>query len=101
MTAEQTLALNIPDFQRAGMTRKSGYKFEIVLKNGKPRNVIIDLPVASALVSTLLEDKVARELCERSEFHIGLNPSFELNIKYLPQSSSEEILSEQIVSAGV
>jgi len=84
LTAEQILALNIPDFERAGMTRKSGYKFLIKSKDGKPSNVIVDFPLASSLTSTLLEDKVIHELIATNEFHISLNPKFELTIKHIP-----------------
>ena len=84
LTTEQVLALNIPDFERAGMTRKSGYKFLIKLKNGKPSNVIVDSPLASSLTSTLIEDKAIHELISTNEFHISLNPKFELTIKHVP-----------------
>ena len=81
LVAEQILALNVPDFERAGMTRKSGYKFLIKFKNGKLGNVIVDFPLAY----TLLEDKAISELIAANEFHISLNPKFELTIKHIPQ----------------
>ncbi len=51
LTADQTLALNAQDFMRAGLQRKSGYKFLLKFKNGRLDNVIIDLPLASNLAS--------------------------------------------------
>src|ERR1700710_844946 len=80
LTSDQVLALNVPDFKRAGMTRKSGYKFLIIIRNGKLSNVIVDFPIAAGLASALLEDKVIKELCVNNEFHISLNTSFELTI---------------------
>ena len=85
LAAEQMLALNAPDFERAGMKRKSGYKFSFGLKEGKLKNVIIDLPLASSLASVLLEDKVVKELIETNEFHIALNAKYELTIRHIPQ----------------
>jgi len=82
--AEQILALNAPDFERAGMKRKSGYKFSFGLKGGKLKNVIIDHPLASSLASVLLEDKAVRELTEANEFHIALSPKYELTIRHVP-----------------
>ena len=41
IVSQQTLALNVSDFERAGMKRKSGYKFTFGLKEGKVKNVII------------------------------------------------------------
>lgn len=84
LVAEQVLALNAPDFERAGMKRKSGYKFSFVLKNGKLKNVIIDLPLASNLASVLLEDKTINELVQTNEFFISLNPKYELTIRHVP-----------------
>ncbi len=85
LTAEQILALNAPDFERAGMKRKSGYKFSFGLKEGKLKNVIIDLPLASSLAAVLLEDKAVRELIDTNEFHISLSPKYELTIRHIPQ----------------
>ena len=92
LNADQSLALNIPDFERAGMTRKSGYKFLIKLKDGKPGSVIIDSPLASGLVSTLVEDSALHDMIMNNEFHISLNPKFELSIKHIPKE--EELVEE-------
>ena len=85
LAAEQMLALNAPDFERAGMKRKSGYKFSFGLKEGKLKNIIIDLPLASSLASVLLEDKVINELIQTNEFFISLSPKYELTIRHIPQ----------------
>jgi hypothetical protein len=90
LVAEQMLALNVPDFERAGMKRKSGYKFSFGLKNGKLKNVIIDLPLASSLAAVLLEDAVVNELVQNNEFHITLSPKYELSIRHIP--SVEEVM---------
>lgn len=84
LVAEQVLALNAPDFERAGMRRKSGYKFSFGLKEGKLKNVIIDLPLASNLATVLLEDKVVNELIQTNEFYISLSPKYELTIRHIP-----------------
>jgi len=85
LNAEQILALNAPDFERAGMKRKSGYKFSFNLKNGRLKNVIIDLPLASSLASLLLEDKAVNEMIQANEFHIALSSKYELTIRHIPQ----------------
>jgi hypothetical protein len=90
LVAQQMLALNAPDFERAGMKRKSGYKFSFVLKNGKLKNVIIDLPLASSLASVLLEDKAVNDLVQTNEFYIALSPKYELTIRHIPHP--EEVL---------
>lgn len=93
MTTEQIVALNAPDFERAGMKRKSGYKFSFGLKNGKLKNVIIDLPLASSLASVLLEDKAVNELIQTSEFFFSLSPKYELTIRHIPHLE-EVVISE-------
>ncbi len=85
LTAEQTLNLNVSDFERAGMARKTGYKFFIKLVNCKVDNVIVDSPLASNLASMLLENEAIRELCSNREFHISMNAKFQLSIKHVPQ----------------
>jgi len=84
LVAEQVLALNAPDFERAGMKRKSGYKFSFGLKNGKLKNVIIDLPLASSLAAVLLEDRAVNELVQTNEFYIALSPKYELTVRHIP-----------------
>lgn len=90
LVAEQVLALNAPDFERAGMRRKSGYKFSFGLKNGKLKNVIIDLPLASNLAAALLEDRAINELLQTNEFYIALSPKYELTIRHIPHP--EEVI---------
>ena len=84
LAAEQMLTLNASDFERAGMKRKSGYKFSFALKEGKVKNVIIDLPLASSLASVLLEDKAVNDLIQTNEFSISLSPKYELTIRHVP-----------------
>lgn len=94
ITAEQQFALNAPDFERAGHKRKSGYKFLIKLKDGRLNNIVSDMPIASSLASTLLEDKSIRELIEANEFHISMNNKYQLTIKHIPQHSMQPAVAE-------
>lgn len=93
LAAEQILALNAPDFERAGMKRKSGYKFSFGLKEGKLKNVIIDLPLAASLATVLLEDETINKLIETNEFYISLSPKYELTIRHIPQP---EVVAEPV-----
>jgi hypothetical protein len=97
LTAEQMLALNAPDFTRAGMARKSGYKFLLKFKQGKIDNVIIDLPLASSLATALLQDQVIKDLFADNEFHISMNAKFELTIKCVQkfEPAKEELAVEE------
>jgi hypothetical protein len=92
LVSDQVLSLNAPDFARAGLSRKLGYPFVIGLKNGKLKNVIIDIPLASSLATLLKEDKVISAMIENAEFDISLNTKYEMTIKHIPQT--ETVLAE-------
>jgi hypothetical protein len=88
-TADQTLELNIPDFERAGIARKSGYKFDVKFSKGKISNVIIASPLASTLASDMLADETIKSIFMQGEYEISLNTKFQLLIKCL--SRNEEL----------
>jgi hypothetical protein len=97
LAAEQTFALNAPDFERAGFKRKSGYKFLIILKDGRLDNVVIDQPLASGLASALLNDKVIKELATENEIHVSMNSKYGLTIKNVSQS--EKVQTAETIEA--
>lgn len=84
LAAEQILDLNASDFEKAGVKRKSGYKFSFNLKGGKLQNVIVQLPLASSLAAVLLEDEIASELTRANEFYFALNPKYQLTVRHIP-----------------
>lgn len=84
VNSDQALDLNISDFERAGLARKSGYKFNIVFRNGRVDNVIIASPVASNLASLMLADPVIKEHFLQHDYTINMNAKFQLGIKCSP-----------------
>ncbi|MER3463862.1 MAG: hypothetical protein C4329_05030 [Chitinophagaceae bacterium] len=82
---DQTLALNVPDFERVGLTRKTGYKFAFIFNDGRLSDVIIDHSLASSLAAVMLEDEAIKNIITANNFHISLNPKFELSIKRIQQ----------------
>lgn len=91
---QQVFVMNIPDFERAGLKRKTGLKFLLVLKDGKLRNVIVDFPLAASLVSVLQDDAAIQELLATNEFQLSLNTKYELTITHVPQLE-EAVVGEQ------
>ncbi len=89
IAGEQVLDLNIPDFERAGIARKSGYKFLIKFSKGRVDNVIIASPLASSLSSVLLQDPVIKELFMHNDYHVSLNPKFQLTLKSISATPPE------------
>jgi len=86
----QTFALNASDFERAGLKRKSGYKFLIKLNNGRLDNVLNDMPLASSLAVALLNDKMVKEFVSETEVHISMNSKYELTITSIAQQEKQE-----------
>lgn len=86
LASEQVLALNAPDFEKAGMRRKSGYKFSFNVKAAKLQNVLVDSPLASSLAAVLLEDEAVREITRNNEFYFELSSKYQLTIRHIPQT---------------
>lgn len=80
-TGDQTLNLNRPDFEKAGIARKAGYKFTIEFKNGKVANVISTSQLALDLATVLLEDGTVKGLFATGNYEVSLNTKFQLSIK--------------------
>lgn len=89
---EQVLLMNVPDFERVGLKRKTGLKFLLKLKAGKPGNVIVDFPLASSLAALLQQDEAIQDLLAAEEFSFSLNTKYELTITHIPQP--EEVAVE-------
>lgn len=90
---DQVFLMNIPDFDRAGLKRKTALRFSLNLKNGRPANVIVDFPLASSLSSVLQNDAAIQSLLSSSEFHISLNTKYELSITHIPQPELVDALT--------
>ncbi len=96
LTGEQKFAFNAPDFERAGFKRKSGYRFLIVLRNGRLDNVLSDMPLASGFASALLNDPVIKEFVMEREIHLSMNSKFELTVKHpAGEEKSETVATAQ------
>ena len=88
-TGSQTLNLNKSDFEKAGIGRKAGYKFNIEFDRGKVTNVISGLPLASDLALALTTDPSAKAILAEAELSIQLNTKFQLSIVNRKSVSSE------------
>lgn len=87
-SGDQLLDLNLTDFERAGIARKSGYKFTIQFSNGRVDNVISSVPLAKDLANALLEDAAVKELLQRNDYQVTMNPKYQLGIKFVGSRAS-------------
>ena len=90
---DQNLNLNRPDFEKAGVARKAGYKFTIEFKNGRVANVISTSQLALDLAAVMLEDATIKGLFANNNYEISLNTKFQLSIK-LTAMQEVEVLEE-------
>lgn len=91
---DQVLNLNITDFERAGLARKAGYKFNILFSNGRVDNIISTSELAKDLASELLQDAVVKELFARNDYQISMNAKFQLSIKFIAKEVEDGVLTE-------
>lgn len=79
---DQILDLNQLDFERAGSGRKTGYKFNVEIINGKlTLNASSNAEPASSFVNTLFEDETVKALLTENSYEFILNTKFQLHIK--------------------
>jgi hypothetical protein len=98
-TSDQLLTMNRTDFERAGVARKSGYKFEIHFIKGRVDNLLGTSQLAKDLAAVLLEDEVIKDLFTQNNFMVSMNTKFQLSIKLLEKSTSdaEVVVSDEAV----
>src|SRR2546428_6606625 len=75
---ERITDLNRMDFERAGIGRKTGYKFTIQLTNGRVSNVISGSPLAMNLAAILLDDENTKKILKDHTYEISMNTKFQL-----------------------
>jgi hypothetical protein len=100
--ADQELTLNRIDFEKLGIARKAGYKFNILFENGKASNTIGSSQLARDLVTVLLENNDTKYLFKFNTYEITLTPKFYLQITNktkqpvpLPTAETEETNTEE------
>jgi hypothetical protein len=92
---DQLLTMNRTDFERAGVARKSGYKFEIHFINGRVDNLLGTSQLAKDLAAVLLDDQVIKDLFSQNNYLVSMNTKFQLAIKVMEKTTSE---AEAVVS---
>ena len=95
-TGEQLLAINQSDFERAGLARKAGNKFSLLIKHGRVDNVVMPSAIAAELASGLLRDESVKAILEQHEYRIALDTKYKLHIVQLdadpnPQDSPMQL----------
>ena len=95
-SGEQQLAINQSDFEKAGLARKTGNKFNLLFKNGKVDNVVIASPIAAELAANLLRDESIKALFAENDYRIALNTKHQLSIEQVERAEKLEASALQL-----
>jgi hypothetical protein len=96
-TAEQVLALNRIDFERAGGTRKSGYRFMVNFVNGRPDALFSGNDLVQTFISALQTDETISNLLLKNDYTFTFTSKYQLQIKNnsLPKQTEESSALEE------
>lgn len=98
IASDQLFNLNASDFQQAGATRKTGYKFLIHFCDGRLDNVLT-CNLAKDFTIALAEEAGTKFLLTQQDYSISMDKNFRLTIKCIPKAAVEqERLQEELVA---
>ncbi len=97
---EQNLVMNRIDFERAGGSRKSGYRFVLNFIDGRSDMLLSGNELAQTLISVLMNDAVIHEHLLKYNYTFTFTSRYQLQIKNnsitkqkeLPEPANEETL---------
>ena len=90
---EQTLNMNLTDFERATGGRKIKFSFsKLQLNNGRINNLTKHTHLAKELAALLLEDEQTRKLLQKKQFEFSMTNDFQLTIKNntIPEDTNQD-----------
>ena len=82
VNGDQVLDLERAEFERAGIGKKTTYKFSIEFSNGRLQNFAGSSGLAKDLAAVMLQDDVIKKLTSENDYTISLNTKFQIVIKY-------------------
>ncbi len=75
------------EFHSSGKKKKSGYQFDLNIRNGRVINDISSSPVAAQLSEILRQDPVIKSILNSGYFNFTLNSDFILTIQQKSEQS--------------
>jgi hypothetical protein len=88
--ADQVLDMNAIDFERAGPSRKPGFRFTILFRKGRLETIVNSLPLARDLAATLLPDPKVQQLMQAHDYEFQLTAKFQLAIRLIGRPPAAE-----------
>jgi len=78
---EQAFSMNRIDFERAGSSRKSGYKFTINFTNSRPDTIFTENELVQAFVTALRDDEIIQQHLVKNSYAFTFTSKYQLQIK--------------------
>jgi len=91
-TEEQVLGMNRIDFERAGATNKSGYRFSVNFINGRPDTLFSGNDLIQTFISVLTTDGVIHDHLSKNDYTFTFTSKYQLYIKNNNSSKPAEEL---------
>ena len=97
-TGEQVFNMNRIDFERAGSSRKSGYKFSVNFVNGRPDTIFAGNELVQSLITALQEDDAIQQQLQKNDYTFSFTSKYQLQIKNNSQPGKDAVseLSEEL-----
>lgn len=78
---DQELGMNRIDFERAGGTRKSGYKFVLNLIGGKPDAFYSGNDLVQSFIAIIQDDELIQQHLLKNDYTFTFTSKYQLQIK--------------------
>src|SRR4249919_2532383 len=75
---EQVFSMNRIDFERAGSSRKSGYKFTLNFTNSRPDTIFPENELVQAFVTALRDDEIIQQHLVKNNFTFTFTSKYQL-----------------------
>ena len=84
------LNMNRIDFERAGGTRKSGYRFMVNYVNGRPDTLYSGNDLVQTFISALQNDEIINNHLSKNDYTFTFTSKYQLQIKNNSLQKTEE-----------
>jgi len=95
---EQLLGMNRTDFERAGATNKSGYRFTVNFVNGRPDSFFSANDLIQSFITCLQSDEIINEQLAKNNYTFSFTGKYELHIKnngLTERAEASQVLTEE------
>lgn len=89
-TEDQVLDINRIDVERAGGTRKSGYRFMVNFVNGRPDALFSGNDIVQTFISVLQTDEIINNHLLKNDYTFTFTSKYQLQIKNNNSSKQTE-----------